>query len=150
MQRRRYLALAAGAAAGLGGCLSSDPEPEGTLITGDVPADPPDDDPETTTEPRTTSAADVIEGIDYDVAQADGGGTRTEWAVRNRADLAWTVTVVSTLVVEATETTTTHEDVKERRVSLAAGEERTFSFVHDVPFDAWKSFSFDVRDLERA
>lgn len=152
MNRRAFLGtLSAATAAALAGCGGDgDSTPQGTLIGGEDGdgGDGDGGDGGTTTEPPTTGAPDVFEGVDFDV-EADGdGGTLTAWTIENVSDLTWSVTVVSVLEVEDEAGTETFEESE--RVTLGSGERTTVEMRHDVGFDEWSNFRFEFRDLERA
>lgn len=158
MHRRAMLgSLSAVASALLAGCGGNDGStPQGTLVGGDGGdggdgSDGGDGDPGTTTEPPTTGAQDVFEGVDYDVTAPEEGGTLTTWAVENGSDRAWSVTVVSILTVEGDGTgATTRTSEESERITADSGESVTVELRHDVAFDAWSDFRFEFRDLERA
>jgi hypothetical protein len=156
MDRRTFLgALAAGTSAALAGCGGDGDgdRPQGTLITGGDGGGGGGGDGGgfgTSTEPPTTGAQDVFTGVDYDVI-AEDGGTVTTWTVENTSDRAWSVTAVSILTVESTETGATPRELAvSERVTLPSGGRTTVELRHDVGFDEWTDFRFEFRNLQRA
>jgi hypothetical protein len=149
MNRRGLLGTLAGATtAVLAGC-SGDGEgtPPGTLV-GDENGGGGDGGPVPTTEPPTTGAADVFQGVDYEVSEIEGGGTLTTWTVQNVSDLAWSVTAVSILEIERDDGTEVVEAAQE--ITLGPDEQTTVELRHDVGFDEWSNFRFEFRDFRRA
>jgi len=155
MDRRTFLgALAAGTSAAFAGCGGDGDgsRPQGTLITDGSGGGGDGGDGGgfgTSTEPPTTGAQDVFTGVDYDI-RGDDGATLASWTIENTSDRRWSVTVVSVVTFQTTETGgTPRESTVSERVTLGSGERTTIEHRHEGSPDAWNDFRFEFRDLQR-